>query len=760
MSNAPDSGHIFFQENEYFQLIYDNAIEGIYLREMNGPIISLNNAMVKMFGYESSDDMIASVTARQTYVRPEQYDEIVDMILEKGQVIGVEIELFRKDGTRFWGQLSSRQFVDPKTGASLIQGSILDITEKKKVEAACLESEARYRHLLDVSPDAVVVYDLKGNLLYGNPVFTKIYGWSLEEWKGEKIKFVPEDDREPTRNGIKRALSGELIEVETKRYTKEGRLLDVHLKVAPFYDLAGELAGMYVIHRDITRTKQIEKNFQDLFAITSDCVYTHDLEGRFVSVNPATAEGLGVEQESLIGKSIIDFMPETYKHLFYSEFIPQITRTGKYKGLMVLISADNKTLYLEFGSFLKEEESGQMLISGIGRFVTDRINAEKELINTKDQMVQAHKMEAMTELTRGISHDFNNLFQSIIQPIQMARESELLDTGTRRFLDIAQTSASRGAELVRQLMTFSRRVEPRFQTVNLYDIVDMAIEELIPRIPDKISLRSMHGKNQESVRIDPSQVKQVLLNLGENALEAMPDGGSLVFETFRVQPDSTWPYTDVKPGTYEVVMVSDTGIGIPKSMMKKIFEPFFSTKEPGRGGGLGLSMAYGVAKTHRACITCQSSPGKGSTFSIFFPIDSSNTASSDKSCTADLAAENRIRCILLADDEEYIREIVSQVLVMAGCQVHEASNGREALEIYGKKGVDIDLVILDLTMPLMGGKECLVELLNYDAYAKVIVATESSDLDTLDSLRALGARGIIQKPFTSAELLAEVNRVV
>jgi signal transduction histidine kinase len=451
-------------------------------------------------------------------------------------------------------------------------------------------------------------------------------------------------------------------------------------------------------------------------------------------------------------------MDQDYRRIFSEEIVPQVLKNGRHHGTVELAGKGGAKEYLEFRSVLRQGDSGEPLISSTGRFVTGRITAERELRSLKEQLVQAQKMEAVGTLTSGISHDFNNLLQAIIQPIQLALKNRYLDYKERRFLDIAVMSARRGADLVQQLLTFSRKMEPQLETLNLPDVVEEAVELLKKTFPRNIRIRTSHGPGVHPVSVDPVQVRQMILNLGVNARDAMPGGGSLAFETLDLDASVHTIPAELPPGGYSLVRVSDSGAGIPDAVRSKIFEPFFTTKDKSKNTGLGLSMVYGAMKTHGGAVTCESTPGKGSVFTLYFPSGGVPDRVFPPSGAEDAgAAVGEGRCVLLVEDEAYIREIVVEVLRMSGYTVLEAADGREALEVYAGSVTSVDMVILDLNMPVMGGRECLVELLKMDPEVRIIVATGSSDMDEIEEIRGLGARGIITKPYTSAELLRETQ---
>jgi CheY-like chemotaxis protein len=369
-------------------------------------------------------------------------------------------------------------------------------------------------------------------------------------------------------------------------------------------------------------------------------------------------------------------------------------------------------------------------------------------------------MEAIGTLAGGIAHDFNNLLQVVVGYSQLMINNPALPDQFKRGIESIHKVAANGAELVGQLLTFARKTENRAAPLNLNDKITQILELLYRTIPKMIQIELKLSKDPTLIYADSSQIDQIIMNLAVNAGHAMPEGGNLVIETQIVNLDRAYglSHMDAKPGPYVLLSVSDTGHGIDKKTMERIFEPFFTTKGPGIGTGLGLSMVYGIVKQHGGHTTCHSEPGVGATFKIYFPAIVSEVKSEKP---MDLwAAQGGTETILLVDDNESVRDVGSEMLIEYGYRVITASNGREALEIYSAERESISLVILDLFMPEMGGKECLRALLRIDPKVRTLVIsgfTQNGEIrDALDS----GAKGFIGKPFDIPQLLEKIRKII
>jgi len=387
--------------------------------------------------------------------------------------------------------------------------------------------------------------------------------------------------------------------------------------------------------------------------------------------------------------------------------------------------------------------------------------AQKELLAQSLRLQQAEKMEALGTLAGGIAHDFNNILQIISGYAQLliARKT-VKEPGSAELAQILGASR-RAAALINQLLAFSRNMESRKVPLDLNREITNAARILGQTIPRMIGIRLALEPALRMVEADPVQIEQILLNLASNAVDAMPDGGSLEFSTANVRLDVGMcrDHGDVKPGEFVVFSVTDSGQGIPDGIIDKVFNPFFTTKEPGKGTGLGLSSAYGIVKNHDGCIRCRSAAGKGTTFDVFLPASSERRKpdSGDESDAGPIPGSGET--ILVVDDENLILEQTREFLTMSGYRVLMAGSGEEALEVFGESG-GTDLVLLDLNMPGMGGYRCLSELLKISPGLKVLIVSGHSAYGQYGENLTSGARGFLSKPYRMVDLAARVREVL
>lgn len=387
--------------------------------------------------------------------------------------------------------------------------------------------------------------------------------------------------------------------------------------------------------------------------------------------------------------------------------------------------------------------------------------AQWELLAQSQRLQHAEKMEALGTLAGGIAHDFNNILQIISGYAQlMIARNTGGEPGSGELAQILGASR-RAAALINQLLAFSRKMESRKVPLDINREIANAAGILKQTIPRMIGIRLALEPALRVVLADPIQIEQILLNLAANAVDAMPDGGSLQFKTANVTLDEGMcrELVDVSAGDFVVFSVTDSGQGIPGEIIDKVFNPFFTTKEPGKGTGLGLSSAYGIVKNHDGCIRCRSEAGLGTTFDVYLPASPGQRE-------PDSADENNVgvlpsgdETILVVDDEPGILEQTREFLTMSGYTVLTAESGERALDVFGENP-GTDLVLLDLNMPGMGGYRCLSELLKQSPALKVLIVSGHSAFGQYGENLTRGACGFLGKPYRMAELAARVREVL
>ncbi len=638
------------ESQERFRRLAEDAPFGISIMRGNGKFEYFNSRFTEIFGYTLEDLPDKDTWFLKAYPDSEYREKVKKAWARDRRAQEAQREIreriFKvrcKDGQ---DKMISFRYV--MLGADRHLLTYEDVTEKLEAEERLKKSEAKfrelyeratraehlYRSLLESSADAVVIYDLEGRVVYLSPAFEEIFGWSFEELKGKRVPFLPESEREMTMKLIREILEeGRTFHgFETKRLTKDGRVLDVSISASRYLDSKGKVAGMFVQIRDISERKRLQVQLQ-----------------------------------------------------------------------------------------------------------------------------QAQKMEAIGTLAGGIAHDFNNLLMGIQGNISMM----LIETDPQhpwyKRLRAIEDQIQSGAKLTGQLLGYARKGKYEVKPIDFNEVV-RETAETFGRTKKEIEIHMDLAQDLLPIEGDRSQLEQVLFNLYVNAWQAMPSGGELFIATRNItHEDMGGRLYKPKKGSYVLLTVRDTGVGMDKEIQDRIFEPFFTTKEMGHGTGLGLASAYGIVKGHGGYIDVESEKGKGSTFKIYLPA--SKRPLEKKSMVSSVLKGGK-GTVLLVDDEDHIIQIGKDLLTAMGYEVFVASSGPEAIESYKQNRDKIDLVILDMIMPKVTGKEVYQRLKEIDPDVKVLLSSGYSLDGEAQEILDQGCDGFIQKPYRMKELMKAIERIL
>jgi PAS domain S-box-containing protein len=530
--------------------------------------------------------------------------------------------------------------------------------------------------------------------------------------------------------------------------------------------VASQTAVNIIEARSFQKLQESEKKYRDLVENANSIILRRNIKGKITFFNEFAQKFFGYAEKEILGRNVLrTILPDT-----------ESTRRDLESLLESLQKNPERQVVSEDKSILRSGEAAWIawtykpIFDGtkklkevlcIGNDITQLKRAGEEKKILEAQLQGAQKMEAIGTLAGGIAHDFNNILQAIIGYTQIMLMGKNLSDPDHEKLEAIESSAQRASELTKRLLIFGRKVESQLRPVDLNQEVVQVSKMLERTIPKMISIELNLSGNLQVINGDPVQIEQIMMNMGVNARDAMPDGGKLFFETKNVILDEKFckNHLGASPGEYVLLKVSDTGHGMDKELQEHIFEPFFTTKETGKGTGLGLAMVYGIVKSHGGYITCKSESGEGTAFSIYFPIIESEIESR-VSKEAEAPIEGGTETILLVDDEESIRQLGEELLGSFGYAVLTAPDGESALELYEKENEHIDLVILDLSMPGMGGKRCLEKLVEMNPQVKVIIASGYSvNGPTKDAIGA-GAKGFVGKPYEVRQMLQAIRKVM
>lgn len=506
-----------------------------------------------------------------------------------------------------------------------------------------------------------------------------------------------------------------------------------------------------------------EQRFKSLAANLPGAVFQlrQDPDGKrtFSYISEGVRELLEISSKSIMkAEEAFDFLPAKQRQKIAQQLDSSITTRKAFDFETYLQLPSGQGKWVRFLSRPQKAEDEVILFDGIMLDVTEQKLAEQEKNDMEDQLRQSQKMEAIGRLTGGIAHDFNNLLQLISGNIQIMLSKGLLQED--KYLKEAENACSRAIELVRHLLTFSRKVQITFRELDINKLVEETVQFLIRTLPKSITLQTGLSPKSGVLHADHNQLEQVLINLANNAADAMPEGGTLVINTERINLEDNLKARglDIEPGEYVLITLSDSGEGMTAEVQRYIFEPFFTTKEVGKGTGLGLASAYGIIKGHGGHMTCYSEPGVGTSFKLYLPIIHKETAAEvsvpKEAQTSPAGSEN----VLVVDDEDNILEMTSEVLADHGYTIFTAQSGEQALEIC--KNQDLDLIVLDLGMPGIGGEGLLSQIKELDLEVKVIITSGYANHKLAKDPGQFGAALFINKPYRFKELLNQIRNVL
>ncbi len=515
---------------------------------------------------------------------------------------------------------------------------------------------------------------------------------------------------------------------------------------------AASILGSFIEQKQMQEAlKKSEQRYHELVESSPDIIYSHDLEGRYTSINKAITEILGYSKEEFLTKRMEDVIEPAYLSLAKEKIKEKLE--GKAEITTYELLCRKKTgepVWLEVISRLKKENGKPVGIMGFARDVTQRKRIEQELIKTQ-------KLKSLATLAGGIAHDFNNILAVLLSNISLAKYHVQNDPKVRVYLEKAEKACQRAKGLTHQLLTFAKGGVPVKKLMVISEFLKETVNLCLHG--SNIKAKFEIADNLWPVEIDPDQIYQVIANLVINAKEAMPEGGILNIKAENVVLSDKKTVPNLMPGKYVKISFIDQGPGIPSHLLDRIFDPYFTTKP--KGSGLGLAIVYSIIQKHKGAITVSSVLGMGSTFVIYLPAK-------EKPLKKRVEHKGEIRKrtakILIMDDEEEIRKVLSEMLKILGYKIVAAKDGREVFRLYKlakEKKEPFDLVIMDLTVPGgMGGKEAIRLLQEYDPQVKAIVSSGYSTDPVFEKYQAYGFKGILKKPYRLEELDEVIKEVL
>lgn len=737
----------------------------------NRVIKEVNDRFCKMTGY--SREELLEQNARILYLSDEDYEYVGR---EKYAQISrwgtgtVETRFMRKDGEVIDVILSSTPInLDDLSGG--VTFTALDITDRKRAEEALQEREHYFRSLLAHMHEDILVIDRDYRVTDVNSAFLNTIGQKREDVIGSHCYESSHGYNEPCdRHGEECQLrdvfdTGMPTNYRHQHMRHDGSKAWVDILLSPMKDEEGNVTHVIEAARDVTGIVQAEKailesedKYHQLFENERDAIMIFDAEtGLFEDANAATLDLYGYTKDEFLKLTPEDISAEPEKTIRAVKKIIDETATGTIP-LRYQKKKDGTVIPVEITSGIFQIK-GRKKIIGAVRDISERIQSQEERDKLEAQLHQAERMEAIGTLAGGIAHDFNNILAAIMGYTELAKADMPEDSLGQANLDEVLTAGKRARDLVKQMLTFSRQSEAKHKPLEINSVVKEALKLLRASIPTTVEIRKDIAKESATVMADPIQIHQVLMNLCTNAAFAMREEGGILgigLENIDIEGEATAQYPDLKPGPYVRLTVSDTGPGIEGAVKGRIFDPFFTTKGPGEGTGMGLSVVHGIVKSHGGMITVYSEPGEGTTFHVLLPrIEGEIAPEAEKVEPLPTGSER----ILFVDDEEALVRMGEQMLSRLGYEVVARTSSVEALEAFRTQPDKFDLVITDLTMPNMTGKQLARELAGIRSDIPVILCTGYSQIMSDEEAKSAGIDGVVMKPMVMREL-AETIRCV
>ncbi|MBF0486969.1 MAG: PAS domain S-box protein [Nitrospirae bacterium] len=616
---------------------------------------------------------------------------------------------------------------------------------------------------LESTADGILVVDREGKITYYNQKF-------VDMWKIPEPLLQTKDDTLVLSYALEQISDPEIFLKKVKElYEKpsETSFDVVELKNGSIFErysqpqkMDTDILGRVWSFRDVTmakaserKLKKSEKRYRQLVELHHAGIWVVDKDGCTTYVNPAMAAMMGYTTDEMIGHKVEKFMDDEDKKIFIDNttklrdgIIEQVeTKLNRKDGSILYVKVEPSPIFNEEGAY-------EGVIGGIIDI------SSKKLV--EQELRHAQKMESIGQLAGGVAHDFNNIISSIINYVYLIKRtiSDITQEELQDFVDEIQASAERAANLTKSLLVFSRKHVFEFQTVNLVDIVNRMKVLLVNLIGADIELEISLSGNELPIYADGNQIEMMLMNLAANGRDAMVDGGKLAISLQKVKAnDSFMKIQSVqKSQDYALLRVADTGTGMDDEIIKNIFDPFFTTKEVGKGTGLGLSTVYGIVKQHKGYIDVKSELNKGTVFSIYLPLTDNfiTNAESVSSCEPDCGKGH----ILIAEDDETLRKVTSQLLTRAGYEVVTAADGEEVVKIYSENNVD--LIIMDIIMPKMNGKAAYDKIIKINKDAKIIFLSGYTDVYLENKLIKDAKFSYITKPIDVGKLLTMIKEII
>jgi len=773
------------KSEEKYRNILENMLETYLETDIKGNFVFFNNSLCRVLGYSREELQGASYKSICPPDGPEKFYNDFHEIYRTGKPKTFSgRELVTKNGATLYMDMSISLLRSPAGEPFGFGGLGRDVTDEVKNRRKIEESERHLRIITQNIRDVIWTMDFDLNYTYMSPSVSQLFGFTREEVYQMPLRSIlPPDRYKKMQRFVKNQLTqyqkgniGESLKTTTfemPMFCKNGKNIWVEISANFNRDENGKPFEIVGVTRDISERKKAaehllesEQRYRLIVENIHEIIWTTDLNFQYSYVSPSCLPVTGYTQDEikkipldqLLAPSSLLLAQNTIGEELYRErsgekFDLHRSRTIEQE----LYSKNGSTVWLEVTAIFIRDKNGAptgMLMTG--REISERKKAEAEKQNLEEQLNQAQKMETIGRLAGGVAHDFNNMLSVILGYVDLAKMRLAKQHPVLNDIAEIEKAAVRSRDITTQLLAFSRKqiIEPRI--IDLNQMVVHTQKSLTRLIGEDVELKVIFGRNLWAIKFDPSQVEQILINLAINARDAMPNGGKLTIQTANTVIDSFYCESHIGfiPGDYIRLTVSDNGTGMDKEILQHIFEPFFTTKEAGKGTGLGLATVYGIVRQNEGFINVYSEPGCGSTFSIYL---SRTTEVGHVKDEADEEPEFSGKGnILLVEDDAMVLQIAKGMLESMGFTVTAVNAPADAIAIYKNHNTSFDLVVTDVIMPAMSGKDLRNKLNEIKPDTKLLfMSGYTADVIAHHGVLEKGVH-FLQKPFTLKSLAGKV----
>jgi PAS domain S-box-containing protein len=740
------------QVEEDFNRFFSLSLDMLCVAGFDGYFKQINPAFEEILGYTKAE------LFAQSFLNIIHPDDIAPTLAEMDKLsqgvktIGFENRLRCKNGSYKWLQWNGIPY------EQLFYAVARDVTERKQMQLDIQESEKRYRYIYENTPVMLHSIDSYGNLISVSNFWLEKLGYKRHEVLGHKsTEFLTPESQKYARQALPEYFhKGFCQNIPYQFIKKDGQILDILLSAIAERDADGNIIRSLAVLIDVTESNKAKQKIQEqatLLDVATDAIMVRDLDNQILYWNQGaerlygftSAEALGQNADKLLYRNYPSKLAEIHQALLKKDY---------WKGeLQQVTKAGNDIIVLSTWNLVREEHGNHKSTLIVNTDITEKKQLEA-------QFLRAQRLESIGTLSGGIAHDLNNILTPILaisQLLPLTLPSS--DEQTKHLFDVLETSAKRGATLVKQVLSFARGVQGDRTPLQVKHIISEIKDFARNTFPKSIEIQVALPDDLRLISADATQIHQVLMNLCVNARDAMSKVGTLSLKAENIDIDQNYAKMnlDANVGNYVVITVTDTGTGIPPETLERIFEPFFTTKEQGKGTGLGLSTTIGIIKSHGGFINVYSEVGEGTKFQVYLPAIQTAEVVKDEKLEI---PKGEGELILIADDEISVRDITKASLENYNYQVITASDGIEAIALYAQHKNEISAVLMDMMMPEMDGVTTIRTLQRMNPQVKIIAVSGLATSDKVSAAINNGAKLFLSKPYTSEELLVKLHQVI